>query len=888
MEIWAKSDGETLKEHTERVKNGIVNLINIVSQTYLPSDGFLAEILREENVKKEFIKLLEIVSTYHDLGKIYPKFQMEVVHNPDFSDKEFKYFPDVPHSFLSPAFFNIEKIKEFESLIKFLKCKPGEILKIVLSAIAFHHWRENYVEKFLTKWELVEKAIEKLKNYNDLIEELKKIDNEISSQLSSHYNKLLIPPDNLTYLIRELEQDFTRKQKNFYILLKGFLHRADHFASSYLEKELKEKELKDEIEIKPLDPNSVENKIKKEIKRRAEEKYQITIKDEDIWQVEKIKECKDGNVFLKASTGVGKTEFALLWAKGKKLIYVLPIRTAVNAMWKRLREVFGDDKVGLLHSDALFYLEDIRDHSRDESISESFISYNLAKNLSYPVIVATADQFFTAGLKYPGYEKIYSTLAYSYIVLDEIQLYEPRIAAIIIKTLEEVTALGARFCIMSATLPEFYKKEMRQRGIEFKEIEHFPKNLKKHKIKLVEDGIIEIDDETREIRLNENIKEKIKSFIQNGKKVLIILNTIKAAKKVYEELKDVFPDKILLIHSQFTLQDRRKKEEIFESKEQTYPDILVSTQVAEVSLDIDYDVLFTELAPLDSLIQRMGRILRRYRDNYEYKEDSPNIFICGNVKNKEMNVENMEIMNVSGVGSVYLKDVLIETYKLLKDKDQQVLEETEKVKLIDEFYANLIHKKHKKDHTSTQGEKYYFSEFDKMLDILDSLYSADSKKRAHEIFRDIIQISGIPQNKKDKFLEMVVPKIEEMFEVVNEYQEFYKKWKNQWKNSDNLKKEELKGELRTKLKEYREKKRKVTHKIFQILTNYLVHLHPDRKIKKLNLKFIVGELINDEKIKSTYRKWLSQIFEGIYLLENVEYDDEKGAIIIESKEERIL
>ncbi|MEM1724593.1 MAG: helicase-related protein [Thermoplasmata archaeon] len=90
------------------------------------------------------------------------------------------------------------------------------------------------------------------------------------------------------------------------------------------------------------------------------------------------------------------------------------------------------------------------------------------------------------------------------------------------------------------------------------------------------------------------------------------------------------------MHSQFTFKDRKKKEEIFESEEVKCPDILVATQVAEVSLDIDYDILFTELAPLDSLIQRMGRILRRYRNNYEYnKEDPPNVFICGNVKNKK-------------------------------------------------------------------------------------------------------------------------------------------------------------------------------------------------------------------------------------------------------------
>lgn len=852
MEIWAKSYGETLKEHTEKVKEEIKNLIEKITKFYLPNDGLFKEIVSDGNRKNEFLTLLELVAIYHDLGKISPRFQ-NTVHNPDFPYADVIDFPDVPHSFISPAFFNKEKIKDFNCLADFLGFNWREFLKIVLSTVAFHHWRENYVQKFLNKWELVEKAIEKLKNYQKFIDELKDIDSEIAI-VGSHYNKLLIPPDNLAFLIKELEQDLSKKQKNFFILLKGFLHRADHFASSHLE---------NEIEINPLEAEKVENNVKEEIKRRAKEKYQIEIKDKDIWQLEKIKGLENNNIFLKATTGVGKTEFALLWGKGKKLIYVLPIRTAVNAMWKRLRNIFGDDKVGLLHSDALFYLEDIKDQSRDENISESFISYDLARNLSYPIIVATADQFFTAGLKYPGYEKIYSTLSYSYIVLDEIQLYDPRIAAIIIKTLEETTKLGANFCIMSATLPEFYKKKMKERGIEFQEIEHFPENLKKHKIKLIDEGIIKSDDKQNEYELNKEVEERIKILLQNCKKVLVILNTINIAKEVYEKLNEKFPNKnILLIHSQFTMQDRKEKEEIFESENKPYPEIIIATQVAEVSLDIDYDVLFTELAPLDSIFQRMGRILRRYRDNYNYEEEH-NVYICGKVNNEE-------IENVSGVGSVYLKNVLKETYILLKDKDGEVLKEDDKVEMIKKFYEKL------------EKENAYFKEFEEMLDILDSLFSVDSRKKAQEKFRDIIQISGIPENKIEDFKREIKPKIEKMDELILNYSEFYKQWKNEWENSDAEKRKELKEKMRKKLMEYKSEKRNINHEAFKSLSNYLLHLYPDEKIGKSHLISEVEKLIkenNNKEINSSLRKWLLQTFEEIYLLKNVEYDKEIGAIV---------
>ena len=501
--------------------------------------------------------------------------------------------------------------------------------------------------------------------------------------------------------------------------------------------------------------------------------------------------------------------------------------------------------------------------------------------LAYPVIVATADQFFTAGLKYPKYEKIYSTLSYSYVVLDEIQLYEPRIAAIIIKVLEDIVSLGGKFCIMSATLPEFYKDKLKERGVEPEKVEYIPCNLRKHRIRIMNEGLIKIKKENKKshYEFNQNLFNKIKSAIEKNKKVLIILNTIRAAKEVYEYLKKKFEgEKIELIHSQFTPEDKKKKEEFFESKNtKDYPDILVTTQVAEASLDIDYDVLFTELAPLDSLFQRMGRVLRRYRDNYIYDEEEPNVYICGKI---EKDGKNKREQSISGIGSVYSKEVLLKSYDLLKDllktKNNNILSEGEKIELVDEFYRQL------KENTE------YFSKFEKMLDILDSLYSAGSRKEAQDKFRNIIQIAGIPSNRLDDFVNNVKPKIEKMKELIEESDKFRKEFKESWKKCKNEhEKEKLREELKKQSEEFKRRKREINNTIYNLLSQSLIYIHPDKRIKKYPLVDKIKVKISDRE-----KRWLQTVLENLYFLENIEYDEDKGAIISISEktpvEDRIL
>ena len=98
---------------------------------------------------------------------------------------------------------------------------------------------------------------------------------------------------------------------------------------------------------------------------------------------------------------------------------------------------------------------------------------------------------------------------------------------------------------------------------------------------------------------------QIEEHLTEGKRALVVCNTVRHAQTVFEELQFVARNAKLL-HSRFILRDRERIE-----KELGDADLLVGTQAVEVSLDIDFDILFTEPAPIDALIQRFGRVNRK-------------------------------------------------------------------------------------------------------------------------------------------------------------------------------------------------------------------------------------------------------------------------------------
>lgn len=307
------------------------------------------------------------------------------------------------------------------------------------------------------------------------------------------------------------------------------------------------------------------------------------------------------NIFVQISTGQGKTEAAALWATNnntcQKIIFLLPTMVTTNKMYKRMKHFFGSHEVvGLSHSAAQYYLQEDDDFSGDDIRKHTLYNRTFFK----PVTVATVDQLIYSFFNW-GHWVMTGVASYNAkIIIDEIHIYDAYTFGLLLQTIECIRPFNTQFAIMSASLPNVLKTELEKVLPDYTLIQEPAHDEKQRHLIEVRDSLIE-----------HNV-EDIKKHFYDKRKVLVVCNTISKAREIFNALSDISTEDKMLYHSQFILLDKKTKEDILENiekKDSGY--IAVCTQIVEVSLDIDFDVLFTENAPIDAIIQRLGRVNRR-------------------------------------------------------------------------------------------------------------------------------------------------------------------------------------------------------------------------------------------------------------------------------------
>ena len=612
-------------------------------------------------------KLVVEACRIHDLGKVNLVFQAMIC--PKLAEKfhiDVRKTQQIPHGFLSAVTISLDEFDDLSELFSDKDFGP------FITAVYYHHDREDHYNS-----PAIRKYAEKY--YMKQIEEY--LNRKIRKLNCSNLDDLLFR--NNVYTGKYIPDSNAWKE---YLLIKGLLNKFDYTVSAGYENA----ESAIDFHEKKLVKNIEKFLNGKEL--RPAQKF--------------MKMNRDKNLIVIAPTGSGKTEASLLWMNGEKSFYTLPLKVSSNAIYLRIKENYEYKDVALLHSDAMAVY--LREYNGNEDIGEK---YERSKMLSQPLTVCTVDQLFRFVYRALGTEIFAATLKYSKLVLDEIQAYEPRVIATIIYGLKMIQEMGGKFAIITATFPPVLKYFMEQYGLvegkqyifkDFTGKEYQVEKYPRHKV---------------EIRHSEMNLDEIRLRGKN-RKVLVICNTVSKAQKLYKKLEG---ENVWLLHSKYIRRDRAFLErKIMEFSESGESGIWITTQIVEASLDIDFDILYTEMCTADSLLQRMGRCNRKGR----YCPNEANIVVF----------DNRNGVSEGKRRSVYEDKLYDRSLELLSKYEHILFSEDKKTAYMNEVYS-----------VDGVKETIYFENIQKDLKLFSEIHPTEYSADEAEV-RDIRSVTIVPEN----------------------------------------------------------------------------------------------------------------------------------------------
>ena len=419
-------------------------------------------------------------------------------------------------------------------------------------------------------------------------------------------------------------------------------------------------------------------------------------------------------LLVEAPMGEGKTEAALFAHLelqrrfGHRGLYVaLPTKATGNAMFKRtlkfLRSQGTDRKLDLqlLHGAKLLndtfqnlHLSGIHDPATGGEVRAGEWFTNKKRALLSEYGVGTVDQALLTILPVRhNFVRLWG-LANRVVVFDEIHAYDAYTGTLLVHLLRWLVALGSSVVLLSATLsPSIRRKLAAVVDADLPVQEAVYPRLSVFRPGAVEQKHFEADPARRRtLRLQgipadlPSIRSGMEEHLASGGMGLVLVNTVQRAQDLYR----LFPEgqplelegervgkrlsdgtEVFLFHARFPAERRQKREdhalEAFgESGSRTGRKILIATQVAEQSLDLDFDLITTDLAPIDLVLQRAGRL---WRHAWKFRPVSDPILLVAGLAGDKPSSFGKPLW----WGAVYREDLLLRTWSLLRTRPNLTL-----------------------------------------------------------------------------------------------------------------------------------------------------------------------------------------------------------------------
>lgn len=629
---------------------------------------------------EEFKKTAILLAYHHDIGKITPLFQSQILKALPARRSVFEHYGirNIPENFIQKE--KSHHTKCGEAILLELKFPKG-FSSIVgahhgMPAEELPHHMNNYPEHFFGKPS--DRGL-----WNGLYEEWAGYSLEKAG---------FREPSEIPALSKKSE-----------ILLSALLIMADWMASNSENFEL----LDEETILEEYPQERCWKAFQKLKLPESWEAYQERISEEDFEErfgfsrntiqtevIHTVENCREPGLFiLEAPMGTGKTEAALAAAEmlaakcGKTgLFFGLPTQATANGIfervvkWARLQSCDAVHSIDLAHGNAEFQPEFM---SLKENISptdfdgesglvvNSFFSGGKMSLLT-DFVVATVDRLLMSALRKKHVMLQHLGLSQKVVIVDECHAYDAYMNQYLDTALAWLHEYRVPVILLSATLPSLRRKELAEayinggkRAFELPEAA-YPRLTYTDGNKVFTSAL---PWESRQRRVNivcgdeQSALEKLTDAVQAGACVGIICNTVARAQHFAGQVCRVKGARVILYHAQYIIPDRIERENMLIEAVGKHSDaimrkgvVIVGTQVLEQSLDIDFDLLITDLCPMDLLLQRMGRLQRHVRPERPGGYETAECVLLG--------TEEID----SASEKIYTRWLLLRTRKLLPDR----------------------------------------------------------------------------------------------------------------------------------------------------------------------------------------------------------------------------